>query len=225
MPTKTSSKSNTVKTKSSTKKPGQKTGISKIHALEEQLAQREAELAIINSIQTALASKLYFQGIIDAVGDKLSEIFWDGNVGIGLVDKARNVAILPYVIENGKRVDYFEVSLDIPSVIQHVFKRNRPILINTKFRERFGGDAAIPFPGRDQRDLKSWLGVPIFNGIEVIGGISLRNWERENAYTESDVRLLQTIANSLSVTLENARLFDETQRLLKETEQRATELQ
>ena len=40
----------------------------------------------------------------------------------------------------------------------------------------------------------------------------------------SDVRLLQTLANSMSVALENARLFDETQRLLKETEQRAAEL-
>ena len=34
----------------------------------------------------------------------------------------------------------------------------------------------------------------------------------------------QTLANSMSVALENARLFDETQRLLKETEQRAAEL-
>ena len=36
-----------------------------------------------------------------------------------------------------------------------------------------------------------------------------------------DVRFLQTLANSMSVALENARFFDETQRLLKETEQRA----
>src|SRR5262249_23248873 len=36
--------------------------------------------------------------------------------------------------------------------------------------------------------------------------------------------LLQTLANSMSVALENARLFDETQRLFKESEQRAAEL-
>jgi uncharacterized protein YigA (DUF484 family) len=39
-----------------------------------------------------------------------------------------------------------------------------------------------------------------------------------------DVRLLETLANSMSVALENARLFDETTRLLKETEQRTAEL-
>jgi signal transduction histidine kinase len=38
------------------------------------------------------------------------------------------------------------------------------------------------------------------------------------------VRLLETLASSMSVALENARLFDETQRLLKETEQRKNEL-
>ena len=48
--------------------------------------------------------------------------------------------------------------------------------------------------------------------------------EREHAFSDSDVRLLQTLANSMSVALENARLFDETQRLFKESEQRAAEL-
>ena len=38
------------------------------------------------------------------------------------------------------------------------------------------------------------------------------------------MRLLETLANSMSVALENARLFDETKRLLKETEQRNAEL-
>ena len=41
---------------------------------------------------------------------------------------------------------------------------------------------------------------------------------------KSDVRLLMTVASSMGVALENARLFDETQRLFKETEQRAAEL-
>ena len=52
----------------------------------------------------------------------------------------------------------------------------------------------------------------------------MQNLDRENAFSESDVRLLETLANAMSVALENARLFDETQRLLKITEDRAAEL-
>ena len=37
--------------------------------------QRDAELAIINSVQAALAAELNIQGIYDAVGDKIREIF------------------------------------------------------------------------------------------------------------------------------------------------------
>jgi len=211
--------SKTIKPKSSpSKKSIPKTDVDKIRALGEQLAQREVELAVINSIQSALASKMDFQGIIDIVGDKLNEIFRDGNVGIGFLDKTRKVTTFLYAMENGKRLDYFEISMDRPNLMNHILKRRRPVLINSKFRERFGGDNTINFPGRDQSDLKSWLSVPFLKDGEVIGGIGLRSWERENAFTESDVRLLQTVANSMIVALENARL-------LKETEQRATELQ
>src|SRR5260221_6473794 len=71
---------------------------------------------------------------------------------------------------------------------------------------------------------RSVLYVPMLVNGEVIGVVSLQNLDRENAFSESDVSLLQTLANSMSVALDNARLFDETQRLLKETEERNAEL-
>ena len=46
----------------------------------------------------------------------------------------------------------------------------------------------------------------------------------QDAFNEADERLLDTLAASMGVALENARLFDETKRLLAETDQRAAEL-
>ena len=71
---------------------------------------------------------------------------------------------------------------------------------------------------------KSLVLVPMIVGGEVNGVISLQNVDQEDAFSDSDVSLLSTLANSMSVALENARLFDETNRLLKETEQRTAEL-
>jgi GAF domain-containing protein len=77
-------------------------------------------------------------------------------------------------------------------------------------------------PGTDTS--KSTIAVPIIASDRVLGNIVIENYERENAFTGSDVRLASTVAASLGHRLENARLFDETQRLLKETEQRNAEL-
>src|SRR5258708_26785349 len=54
--------------------------------------------------------------------------------------------------------------------------------------------------------------------------MGVQNSDKENGVSDSDVRLLETLANSMGVALENARVFDETTRLLKETEQQKAEL-
>ena len=46
--------------------------------------------------------------------------------------------------------------------------------------------------------------------------ISLQNLDREHAFTDGDVELLTTLAASLSVALENARLIDETRQRVAE---------
>src|SRR5258706_12979418 len=77
-------------------------------------------------------------------------------------------------------------------------------------------------PGTDQS--KSLIAVPIISSDRVLGTIAIENYERENAYGGPELRLLTTIAASLGTALENARLFDETQRLFKAEQQRAAEL-
>ena len=54
------------------------------------------------------------------------------------------------------------------------------------------------------------LFVPLVVGGRREGVISLQNVDREHAFSESDQQLLETLAGSLSVALENARLVHET---------------
>ncbi len=63
--------------------------------------------------------------------------------------------------------------------------------------------------------MKSGLYVPIKLGDRVIGVISIES-EKPNAFSEADERLANTLANQAASALENARLFDETQRHIRE---------
>lgn len=189
--------------------------------LEEKLAQRDAELGIINGIQQALASRLEVQAIYDLVGDKIREIFNAQGVMISTYDPQTDTIEHRYAIERRERV-YAPGRFPNRGFRTQIVQTRRPVLVSTNVAETAVSLGQPTLPGTITP--KTWLGVPMLVGGEVKGILSLQNVEMENAYNDSDVRLLQTMAASLSVALENARLFDETQRLLKETEQRATEL-
>ena len=72
---------------------------------------------------------------------------------------------------------------------------------------------------------KSFVALPLLVGKNAIGGIIFANYEKEDAFIDLPVRMLETIAYNMGTGIQNVLLFDETQRLLKQTEQRATELQ
>ncbi|HSR20030.1 MAG TPA: GAF domain-containing protein, partial [Anaerolineales bacterium] len=182
--------------------------------------QRAAELAIINSVQAGLASKLEMQSIYDLVGDKLRETFSEAQVvDILTYDSATGMLHPRYVLEKGRR---FEVQpWPAAGFRKHVIETGDPLLINrdaARLSVVHGNPVVVGEPA------KSLLFVPMKTGTQVSGVISLQHVDREDAFDAADLRLLQTLAGSMSVALENARLFDETQRLLQETEQRAAEL-
>ncbi|MBV6450101.1 MAG: Sensor histidine kinase RcsC [Anaerolineales bacterium] len=184
--------------------------------------ERNAELAIINSVQAALAAELNIQGIYDAVGDKIREIFDQSDMGISIIDAKNNLMHFPYIYENGKRVDIDSIQLSEKGFNAHVIRTRQPLVINENILQEVEKYGSYILPGTQSE--KSLVYVPMISGDQVRGVISLSNFVQEHAFSESDVRLLQTLANSMSIALENARLFDETQRLLKVTEERNAEL-
>ncbi|KAA0227957.1 response regulator [candidate division KSB1 bacterium] len=186
----------------------------------QEIQQKVNELAIINSVQQGLASKLEMQAIYDLIGDKIREIFDAQVVDIAIYDRSANLLRFPYAIERGVR--FPDEPIPLIGFRRHVMHTRQPLMINKNIDEegaKYGNPTAI-----SGEPPESVLFVPLVVGDEAKGVISLQNLDRKNAFTDSDVRLLQTLANSMSVALENARLFDETNRLLKETEQRNAEL-
>ena len=190
----------------------------------EQTRQRNAELAVINTVQDGLAAQLDFKGIVEVVGDEVAKIFDTGNIGIGLLSEDGNYMISHYFLEHRERFNIDPIPLDDARLSKRALESRQPVIVDLELQQQMAdegnavvGDPESPLP-------KSMLFVPILSGAKALGVITLADKEKENAYTTSDIALLTTLANSMSVALENARLFDETNRLLDETRQSANEL-
>ncbi len=187
-----------------------------------QTEARNAELALINSLQQALAGELSVQGIYDAVGDRLRQVFAGRDIGIRAFDTAQGLQHFPYLVERGQRLRIDAVPLQAQGSTHHLMSSGQTLLVNRDAEAVLRRLGSSPPPGKAMP--RSLVLVPLASGGKVRGAIELKDFEREDTISDSDVRLLETLAASMSVALESARLFDETQRLLKETEARAAEL-
>src|SRR5262249_47661902 len=167
--------------------------------------QRNAELALINSVQEAIAGELEPQAIYDVVGDRIRDVFDAQALQISMLDETTGLLHDPYILERGERL---EAEPWVPSGFsKHVLETRQPLLIAENLdveSERYGSTILA-----GERP-KSVLFVPLVAGGKALGVISLQNVDREHAFSQSDLQLLETLASSLSVALENARLVHET---------------
>ncbi len=171
----------------------------------DEVRQRNAELAIINGVQEGLAAQLEMQAMYDLVGDKIQEIFDAQVVDIGIIDHKDGRIHFPYTIERGVR--FPDEPMEVIGYRRHVIETREPLLEN-RFDDRAHA-MGQPLVTQGEPPLSS-LFAPLIVGGEVTGVISLQNLDREGAFSDADVRLLTTLAGSLGVSLENARLLNET---------------
>ena len=174
--------------------------------------QRNAELALINSIQAAIAGELDANAIYELVGDRLREIFDAQVVSISVYDQGSGLLEFPYVIEQGERLN--EQPIALIGFRKHVMETRKPLLldeITPEVLERYGNPAVL-----GGNPSKSALFVPLSVGGRATGVLSLQNVDRTHAFDAGAERLLTTLAGSLSVALDNARLVHETRQRVAE---------
>lgn len=198
------------------------TALTRFRAIEE-THKRNFELQVINRLQEGLTYKLDFREVIALIAEHVGEIFHADSTSVAMYDSEMDWLSNIYYIEKGQVHPWTDQHTSRPSLGAIVMDSRKPLLFGTSEESIKVGGLRVPSPGDEIDRNESYMGVPILAEEKVIGLITVQSYQ-QNAYTPSDIHLLQTIANSMSVALENVRLFDETQRLLKETNQRNAEL-
>ncbi len=65
--------------------------------------------------------------------------------------------------------------------------------------------------------IRSWMGAPLLAGQEVVGILTLSDTE-PSAYTQDAIELVSAVAAQVAIAIQNARLFQQSQDTLAETE-------
>jgi len=183
------------------------------HAAE--LIQRLKELEVVNAIIVSAASTLELSSLLTLTGQKISEAFNHRSVLIALYDAERGLILTPYWNIRGQLVDAPPMPMGV-GLTSRVLKQRQTLLIDENLPERareLGADFSM---AQAYGVPKSWIGAPMIAHEQVIGMISMQDFEREHAFSDNDIRLLETIAASVAVAVQNTRLYETVRRELDE---------
>ena len=175
-----------------------------------ELRQRVEELAVINSVQQGLVAEMDLNAIYNMVGDKIRDIFDAQIVSIATFNYSNQTEQFHFLFEDGEK--HYPQARPIDILRKHLIETKKAFVANEP-NDKALIDLGIinpkPVPGTKMPLTAVFM--PMIVGDKVKGYISLQNIDRTYAFSDTDISLLATLTNSMSVALENARLFNETQ--------------
>ncbi len=177
-------------------------------------AQRRAEqLSLINEMGQALAATLDLPTVYRIARDGVRKLVDAPIFGISLFDAERQVITAAFMVEGETELDVGQFPPlthvpDAPAGRSRAIATAQPEIIPDLSPAHASGQAMLI--GGGERPLSA-LYVPMVVEGQVIGLLEVQSYRR-GAYTPEDVALLQTAANQIGLSIQNARLYQEARR-------------
>ncbi|MGQ9552843.1 MAG: GAF domain-containing protein [Anaerolineae bacterium] len=172
------------------------------------------EVAALYELSQALNTSLDLQETVTTILSSARSLTFASAAEVRLTSSVDET--LETVIALGDRPqsapgDRYRMSVLYPRL---VLERRKPLLVENTIRFELNDEFC-------RHELPSWLhsylGIPLIANQRVVGILSLGS-ERTGAFTSEDLRLLEIVAGQAATSLNNARLYEEATRRLREAE-------
>jgi K+-sensing histidine kinase KdpD/DNA-binding response OmpR family regulator len=182
-----------------------------IHA---QTARRAGYLQATAELARAISTLLDPQELLDRAVELVSQSLGLYHASVFMVDDAEDWAVLVAAnSEGGQRMlaRGHRLRVGRQGIVGWVAESGEPrIALDV-------GEDAVFFDSPDLPETRSEVALPLRVGERVIGVLDVQS-KRESAFGDEDTVVLQTLADQIAVGIQNARLFQETQRALDEVQ-------
>jgi len=176
--------------------------------LERRVTQLKTAAEITKSISSIVDPQLLIRQVSDAVRERFALYY----VGVFLIDPMKEFAVLQYGTgEAGRKMmaNRHRLAVGGYSMIgwtTHTRKARIALDI---------GAEAVHFDNPLLPETRSELALPIATTANIYGAMTIQS-EKQGAFDENDILVLQSIADNLAIALENNSSFEKTQKTLEE---------
>ena len=173
---------------------------------------RAEEMSILYEISLAIAADIGLEKTARAVFQQLKKVIPADLFFLALYEPTEKIVSYYMYRENGERIDIEpHYLMQKPSLTRYVIKKRETIFIPDFKAEdaEVKENQVIRVPGYD---ICTFLGVPLILRGEAIGVLSAQA-NSSNAFDPNQIRLVETIAQQTSIAIDNAKLFEKTQKM------------
>lgn len=197
-------------------------------SLEERVNKRTAELDNANQnnekrakqfeavaqVARAISSIQDLDSILPRITQVISEQFGHYHTGIFLLDENREFAILRAANSEGGRSmlkNMHKLLVGQTGIVGYVTATGQPRIVLD-----VGADA-VYFDNPFLPNTHSEIALPLLIAGQIIGALDVQS-ETSNAFTEDDIEVLSTLADQVSIAIQNARTLEEARKSLAEAQ-------
>jgi GAF domain-containing protein len=176
--------------------------------------RRARQFEAIAQVARAIASVQDLDLLLPRIAELISRQFGFYHVGIFMLDEHRTFAVLAAAnSEGGRKMLVREHKLQVgqTGIVGYVTGTGNPrIALDT-------GEDAYFFDNPDLPETRSEMALPLRVADQPIGALDIQSRE-PNAFGQEDIEVLSTLADQVSIAIQNARSFQETRRMLAEAQ-------
>jgi len=180
----------------------------------EEIKQRNLELETLLTISQQFASQLDLDILLEAIPHSIVDTLPAAEAAsLWMYDEPRNEMIVRAWAGHDEAIAGLTLSPDT-SLVGLVYRSRQPRIVDDAASE-----PAFELLGQPALDaVRSVLGVPLLVKGQAIGALFADNFSHPNAFDETDLRLLQSLASQAAIGIANARLHEKIQQKAEELE-------
>jgi len=173
------------------------------------MERRVIEMNALARVAQGINITLNFDDILELIYAQTNQIIQSSDARLTLYNQTGQYYYNAFYIESDERIPSSENIPLLPktSLEQEVIATRRPILADDFLTQCQVMGVTPPVKG-----LYSWMGVPLNAGSDTIGAFSIASRDPSVAYTETQMGLLQAIADQAAGAIVKSRLLQETER-------------
>lgn len=179
----------------------------------DELEAQTTQLRTASTVAKAMAEIQNISELLDSVTKLTSEKFGFYHVGLYILDEQKRTAFLQAASSAaGKQLigQAFRVESDRRNLINRVVTQNRHIIISDSDGTNFIQDANFPLT-------RSRMLLPLAVRGNILGILDIHS-EQPQVFSNQDAEILQSLADLVAISFDNARLINETKSLVSQLE-------